>query len=417
MENLNVAVEDLGNLKRRLTVTVPQSEVNAAYDKVYNNLKGRVRVNGFRKGKMPQALLEKRFSQYMKEEAMETLVPRYFQQAVEQEALNPALQPEFSNLEVEKTKPFVFTATVEVWPNFDLPKAASFSLEKVEPKVEDSEKEQLKRSYLVRQAQFTPKEGAAALGDSVKIDFSGKTEDGEEVNEQGFEVSLGDNQLLPEFEAALTGMKAGDEKEFEAQLPADHPEKRFRGQKASFKVKLLEVQNRVLPQIDEAFLKQFGEKAKTPEAFEQMIENELKATKVRQQTQANREKLREQIAQNLQFPLPEGLMDSEVQFRVHQIKGQADHAEKSEDELKTLAEQDAQNFLRTNRFVHLYMKETGLTPKDDEVWRRFVLQCQMMGQNPGELVRTEHGRQFYNDLFQMMAEEAVLDHIASEILK
>src|SRR3989339_1193556 len=147
MENLNVAVEDLGNLKRRLTVTVPQSEVNAAYDKVYNNLKGRVRVNGFRKGKMPQALLEKRFSQYMKEEGMETLVPRYFQQAVEQEALNPALQPEFSNLEVEKTKPFVFTATVEVWPDFEMLGASALSLTKEEPKVEAAEKEQLKRSY------------------------------------------------------------------------------------------------------------------------------------------------------------------------------------------------------------------------------------------------------------------------------
>ncbi|MDT8446899.1 MAG: trigger factor [bacterium] len=417
MDTFNVQREDLGDLKLKLTITVPPEEVKAAYDKSYGDIKNKVRVNGFRKGKMPQTLLEKRFSKYMKEEAMETLVPQYYEKAVAKESIAPAIQPEFADLEVEKGKPFVFTATLEVWPEFSLLEPKDFKLDVKEVTISDDERKVRRDHHLGQSAELSDKDGPAAAGDQVTVDFKGKTEDGEEVNQEGFKVVLGNGQLIEAFESAILGLSKGESKEFETTLPEDHPEDRFKGKKASFEVTVQEVQARVLPAIDEKFLERFGDKVNTEAEFDQMVEDELKEIKEREQSHHYREELRKQIVEKLDFQLPASLQASEVEFRVHQLKNQPENADKSEEDLKPQAQKEADGYLRLNRFVHRYMDEKELKPDDNNIWQRFGMQCQMMGQNPMELIRTDYGRQFYNDIYQTTAEEMVLDQLVAEILK
>lgn len=417
MESFNVQLEELGDLKRKLTITVPPEDVKAAYDKVYGEIKNKVRVNGFRKGKMPQSLLEKRFSKYMKEEAMETLVPKYYEKAIEQEKLHPAIQPNFDDLEVEKDKPFVFTATMEVWPDFDLPEAKDFKLEKKEFDISKEERAFRRDHHLGQAAELSEKDGPAAKGDQVTVDFVGKTEDGQEVNQEDFTVVLGNGQLIEAFEEAIIGLKAGETKDFETTLPEDHPEDKYKGKKSSFTVTCKKVEERKLPEVDEKFLERFGERIKTPEDFEKMIDDELEDIKTRENQHHYREELRTQIMDQLSFELPQSLIESETEFRTHQLKQSEENQEKSDEDLKPQAEKEAKDYLRLNRFVHRYMDEKEIKPDDNQLWQRFTMQCQMMGQNPMELIRTDYGRQFYNDIYQTTAEEQVLDHLAGEVLK
>ncbi|OGG99065.1 MAG: trigger factor [Candidatus Lambdaproteobacteria bacterium RIFOXYD1_FULL_56_27] len=416
MEPLNVKREDLGNLKNKLTITVPAKDVETAYEKVSNQLKPKVKINGFRKGKMPQGLLEKRFSKYMQEEAMETLVPQYYQKAVVQEKLAPAVNPEFSDLQVEKGKPFVFSATFEVWPDFEMPAKSLLALKKEELSLTESEKKARKDGHLGRAAELSPKDGAAATGDQLKLDFTGKTEDEEEVEQKDFIAVLGNGQLIEAFETALVGMKAGESKEFDAQLPADHPEDRFKDKKAHFKVELKEVKTRQLPALDAAFLARYGESIKTEADFDQLIEKELLGIKERERANQYREALRSQLAGHLNFVVPPSLLESEVGFRLHQLTQSPQNKGKEEAELRPLAQKEAEDYLRLNRYIHRYLEDNKITPEDNEVWRRFSMQAGMMGQNPNELLRTDYGRQFYNDVYQSMAEEAVLDHLSKELL-
>lgn len=416
MESLNVSLEDLGNLKRKLTITVPAAEVKSAYDKVYNDLKGKVKINGFRNGKTPQALIEKRFSKYMKEEAMETLVPKYYQEAVAQEGLKPAVNPKFDNLDVKKGKPFAFTATTEVWPEFEMLGAATLKLEKVEIDVNDEEKASRRAGHLDRAAVLSPKEGVAESGDQVVVDFTGKTEDDQDVNQKDFKVVLGANQLIDIFEKEILGMSAGEKKAFDATLPEDHPEEKFRGKKASFEVTVNEVNARALPEINEEFLAQYGDAVKTEADFDQMIEDELKSIKEHENSAAQREELKKQLSEQLDFELPEELLTQEVEFRLHQLTHAPENKDKPEDELKPLAQTEAEAYLRSNRFIHRFMDEKDIKLDDNDIWQRFSSQASMMGQNPMELVRTDYGRQFYNDVYQMMSEETVLNQLASELL-
>jgi len=199
-------------------------------------------------------------------------------------------------------------------------------------------------------------------------------------------------------------------------LPEDHPEDRFKGKQASFTVMLNELNSRTLPEIDQAFLAEFGEKIKTEADFDQMIEDELKSYKDQEHASLYREELKSQIVEKLDFTLPETLLKSEVDFRQHQLSHAPENKEKKEEDLALQAEKEAVEYLRLNRFIHRYMEEHGLTPEDNSVWQRFSMQASMMGQKPMELVRTDYGRQFYNDVYQTMSEESVLDHIVKELL-
>jgi len=416
MESLSVSLEDLGNLNRKLTITVPAAEVKAAYDKVYGELKSKVKVNGFRSGKTPQALIEKRFAKYMKEEAMETLVPQYYQEAIKKEGLSPAMNPKFADLDVQKGKPFVFTATTEIWPPFDMLGAGELSLEKKEVDVSDAEKASRRNGHLDQASVLTPKEGIAESGDQVVVDFTGKTEDGDDVNQQDFKVVLGSGQLIDIFETEILGMPVGEKKAFDAVLPDDHPEDRFKGKKASFEVHLKELNARSLPAIDDEFLAQYGDAVKTEADFDQMITDELKVIKEQEQAAQYREEIKKQLAEKLSFELPEGLIAEEVKFRLHQMSHAPENKDKPEDELAPIAAKEADSYLRTNRYIHRYMQENNVKLDDNDIWQRFSSQAAMMGQNPMELVRTDYGRQFYNDVYQMMSEETVLDAIVGGLL-
>ena len=125
---MQLNVEELGSLKRRISVEVPLDEVQSTYNEVYAQISGQINVRGFRPGKFPRKMAEKRFQDVMKQEATRSLLPKYFQQALEEMKARPATQPQFENLEIEKTRPFKFEAEFEVVPTFELPKASEFTL-------------------------------------------------------------------------------------------------------------------------------------------------------------------------------------------------------------------------------------------------------------------------------------------------
>ncbi|MCG8336194.1 MAG: trigger factor [Proteobacteria bacterium] len=416
MESLDVAIEDLGKLKRKITVTVPQEKVKDAYNKTYKSLKDRVNINGFRKGKYPQALLEKRFVKVMKDEAIETLVPEYFDKALKQEDLKPAVRPKFEDLEVDKKKPLVFSATFEIYPEFELPEYSKFTLEKKEAEFTEDEIKQQRQRHLDGAATYEDKDGAAEEGDQVQIEFKG-TIDEEVIAESNnrFYV-MGSNEFLPEFEEALKSMSKGEEKDFDLTFPSDYNEEKLQGKTASFHVKVNDVKKKKETELNDDFFKRYGDKVKSEEDFDNLIEEEVKFRKENEIKKEYRDKIRQQLDELLEFDVPVQLLEEETNIRFNQAKQKPESKEHTDDVLRDEAQVTALKELRFSIVVQKVLEAEELKPDEREVYKRFEINCAMMGIQPDELMKQEYGHQIYQQIFGIVAEETVLDFMTDKIL-
>jgi trigger factor len=416
MESLDVAIEDLGNLKRKITVTIPQEKVKSAYDKCYRSIKDKVSINGFRKGKFPQALVEKRFTKMMKEEAIETLVPEYFDKALKKENLKPAVRPKFSDLEIDKKKPLVFSATFEIYPEFEIPDFTKFSLEKMELEIAEQEIQKQRQRHLDGAADYAPKEGTAIEGDQVQIEFIGKVEEEIIAESKNRFYALGSDEFLPEFETALKGMGKGEEKDFDLTFPSDYNEEKLQNKTATFHIKVNDVKQKKEVVMDDSFFKRYGGKVQSEQDFNKLIEDEVKFRKENEIKREQRKKIREQLDLLLNFEVPEQLLEEEISVRISQAKQKADNKEVSEPELREQATADANKELRFSIFVQKLLEEKKLKPDEKEVYKRFEINCAMMGIRPDELMKQEYGHQIYQQIFGIVAEETVLDFMTEKIL-
>ena len=417
MESFEVSVENLGKLKRKIVVTVAQEEVKAAYDKTFLSLKDKVKIDGFRKGKVPQKILEKRFNRMMREEAIETLVPEYFEKAVTKEKLTPAVRPKFDDLEIDKKKPLVFSAAFEIYPDFEPPEFSKYNLEKKEPEITDEEVEEQRQRHLDGAATFESKEGAAEDTDQLTLDFEGILEEESIAKADDQVYLLGSKQFLPEFEEALAGMTKGEEKTFDLTFPEDYNEERLRGKTARFTVNVKEIKQKQPPEINEEFFKRYGDQVKSEEDFEKMVAEEVKFRKDQEIKREYHSSLKEQLADLLNFDIPEQLLEEEVGMKMQQIQQQAakdNTPDEEPDEEKIRKE--AADALRFSIFIQTTLDKKEVTVDENEANRRFEMNCAMMGVNPAELVNQDYGRQMYQQVYGMVAEETVLDFITEKVL-
>ncbi len=411
MESLDVKIEDLGSLKRKINVTVPQDKVREAYNKTYKSMKDKVSIDGFRKGKYPQALLEKRFKKVMRNEAIETLVPEYYEKAIKQENLKPAVRPQFDELEIEKSKPLVFSATFEIYPEFDLPEPSVYGLEKKEIEFTEEEVAEQKKRHLDNAATFSPKDEPVAEGDQVVMAFNGKVDDENIAEAKDQKYILGSKQFLPEFEEALLGMKKDEEKDFDLTFPTDYNEEKLQGKKAQFWVQVNEINQTQPPEMNEEFFSRYGDKVKSEEDFNQFVEDEVKFRKDYEIKADQRTLVKDKLTEALEFEVPEQLLKEETGARFNQAKQDPANKEAVDAELEEKAKKEAAEQLRFSILVQKVLDDEEIKTDEQEVYRRFEMNCGMMGIRPEELVKEEYGMQIYQQTYGMVTEETVLDFI------
>ena len=252
---MNVTVAESDKLKRKLSVEVPLKEVQAAYESVYVQLKSNVRINGFRPGRFPRNLAEKRFKSAMASEAMQSLVPKYYQEALSELDVRPATEPRFENLEIDQKRPFKFDVEFEIFPTFELLPPSSFELKEKKPKVSAKDVESRIEEILDTRASYEDKSGPAVKGDAVTFDFRG-TLDGEPFDGGTGEdqrIEVGSAQYLPDFDAAFHGMSVGESKTSPMTFPADYEETSLAGKEVYFEITAKKVEHKVRPALTRNF--------------------------------------------------------------------------------------------------------------------------------------------------------------------
>lgn len=418
---MNVTVTESENLKRKLSVEVPLNEVESTYDEVYNRLQSNIKVKGFRPGKFPRGLAEKRFQDVMASEAMQNLVPKYFQKALEQLDLHPSTEPSFENLEIDKTKPFKFDVAFEVVPDFDLLPASKFKLKETKLKVPQEDIDARMKDMQKSKAALADKgDEPAGEEDVVTFDFEGKL-DGEVFeggSGQDQKLEIGSKDYLPEFHDQFKGIKAGESKTFDLTFPEDYGAAHLAGKPVQFKITSKLVEKRELPKLDKAFFSQFGE-LETKADFNEHISKELMNQKEHELQQDLKNQMADQIRDNYKFEVPQGIVDKMLEEFHHKLTHENPDAILDEKLFNKLTEEETEKIkgnARLSFVVEAMGKANDIKVDQEEVMQRAYMQAYMMQQDPREFLQSPIGQRVMNQVQQSLQIENTLGFLVNQVL-
>ncbi|WP_048308146.1 trigger factor [Halomonas sp. PR-M31] len=392
---MQVSVETTSQIERRVTVQVPAAEVDQAVDARLKDAAKNVRLNGFRQGRVPMAVIKQRYGHDVRNEVVGDMMRQHYVKAITEHSLNPAGYPALEPTINESGKDLEFVATLEIYPEVELASIEGTEIERPVAKIEDADVDQMIETLRKQNASWEPVERAAAEGDQVKLDFKGYLDDEpfEGGEAEGHELVLGSNSFIPGFEEQLEGVKAGDETEIKVTFPEDYQAEHLAGKEATFKVKVHQVSAQQLPEIDAEFIKQFGVEDGDKDKFR----TEIRKNMEREVKQAIDNRVKQQALEALKdandIPVPASLIEQETEglkrqaaqqfglgedFDVSQLPNElfADQAksrvqiglllaeviktnelEASDDEIKAKVEELAQQYQQPEQVIEYYLKD------------------------------------------------------------
>ncbi|RFU65908.1 trigger factor [Peribacillus glennii] len=299
-----------------LTVEVDAAKVNEGLDAAFKKVVKQVNVPGFRKGKMPRQMFEKRFGvESLYQDALDIILPDAYADAVEEAGISPVDRPEIDIDQMEKGQNLIFKATVTVKPVVKLGEYKGLEVEEFDNEVTDEDVENELKSQLERHAELVIREeGAAENGDTVVIDFEGFV-DGEAFEggaSENYSLEIGSNSFIPGFEEQLVGLETGAEKEVEVTFPEEYHAAELAGKPAVFKVKVHEIKTKQLPELDDEFAKDVDEEVETLAELREKLKKNLEHDKKHEQEHHIQDTVVEKAAANAEIDLPEVMVSNEV---------------------------------------------------------------------------------------------------------
>jgi trigger factor len=257
---MQVSVEAGEGLERKMTVQVPAETVEMEVDNRLKSMQGRVKIDGFRPGKVPFKVVKQRYGTQVLQEVAGELMQSTFSDALTQENLRPAGDPSINTSGFELGSPLVYTATFEIYPELVLSPVSELKLEKLTADVTDDDVDKMLETLRKQKADWSEVDRAAEDGDRVTVSFTG-TIDGEAFDggaAQDVPITIGSGSMIPGFEEKLKGLSSGAETSISVPFPDDYHAKDLAGKKADFAINVTKVEAAELPEIDDDFAKAFG---------------------------------------------------------------------------------------------------------------------------------------------------------------
>ena len=273
---MSISIETLEGLQRRVTVTVPADKIEAGYKEQLKGYAKNARVDGFRKGKVPHSIIEQRYGLAARQDVLSEEMQRAFFDVVIAEKINLAGRPTFTPNNYQPGQEFSFTATFEVFPEVELKGLENIEVEKPVVEITEADLDKMVDVLRKQQATFAETAEAAKADDRVTIDFVGSV-DGEEFEggkASDFVLAMGQGRMIPGFEDGIVGHKAGEQFDINVTFPAEYHAENLKGKAAKFAITLKKVENTVLPELTEEFVKKFGS-AKTVEELRAEIKKNM----------------------------------------------------------------------------------------------------------------------------------------------
>ncbi len=311
---MQVSVEATGNIQRKMTIEVPSERIDQEVDKRLKSMRGKVRLDGFRPGKVPLSMVKKMHGAGVYQEVAGEVIQASFYEAAGQEKLRVVGLPDIEAKTFEYGKNVEFSATFDIYPEVEIASLEGKTVTKQSADITDADIDKMIETLREQQKEWVDVERAAEEGDLVTVDFKGLL-DGESFeggDAEDFQVELGAGRMLADFETALIGMSVGEEKTTDVTFPDDYQSEKLQGKTVQFTQTVKKVQEPKKPEIDEEFIKRFGIEDGSMESFRKNIaenmERELKnkiSTNIKTQVMNH-------LADLHEFDIPAALVVDEI---------------------------------------------------------------------------------------------------------
>jgi trigger factor len=389
-------VEQLSPTRVRINVEVPFTELEPDFDRAFKALAQQVRLPGFRPGKAPRKLLEARVGRgAVLEQVVNDALPSRYSEAVSASDVKPLGQPEIEVTKLEDGQELAFTAEVDVRPEITLPEFDALKITVDPIQVDDDEVDAELQSLRARFGTLTGVDRGAQEGDFVSIDLSA-TVDGTEVPEaatEGLSHEVGSGQLIEGLDDAITGLKVGESKVFTTKLAAGE----YAGQDADVTVTVKSVKERELPEADDDFA-QLASEFDTIGELKESLTDQVKRVKSVQQAEQIRDKAIEALLEQTEVPLPEKIVQAQIDDALHNAIHGLDHdedkfAEQLTEQGSSREEFDAENKTNAEKAVKTQLLMDAVADKLDiqvgqnDLTERLVLMSRQYGIEPQQLIQ------------------------------
>jgi len=419
---LKTNVIEKGKWERELEVEVPAERVDSETATATRRYQKRLELPGFRKGKVPLKLIESRYGESIRSDVIGDMLPALMQEAAREAGLVPAAPPRITKLEAEPGQPLSFTAAFDIWPEVEIGKYEGLEVTKMVHEVTDEEMEEQLKELQNRQATEQPVERALETGDVLiadlqRTDEAGVAIVGERYEERYFLIG-GEDAPSPQFEEALIGIAAGEERPVRFSYREDLPNPELAGKEERFQVTAREVRERKLPELDDEFAKDLGDQFNSLEELQEHLRSQLVSRWEYAARQRQRGELLEGLIKENPVELPDSLVDNYIETMRREREeaqarsGQAPQQDSNDEEVSDEEREAAGRRLRTYLILEGLRKKLEISVTDEEFEAHLAERAEGAGMKVEDLKRSPRLDDLRRDLeedkiFELLGETAV----------
>ncbi len=409
----SVAVERIPGSQVSLSIEVPAEKVERTYERVLNRLSQRVKIEGFRPGKAPRAMVEARLGpDTLREEVVDTLAPEVIADAIEENSIPAISRPRLEVIEVERGKPARFVAKVDVVPEVELPDLGALKTRKSTTEVTDELVSRRVDDYLEKAAQIEPVERPVEVGDVAVVDLDVLVAGAElpEEKRRAMEVEVKEGVLIPELLQALPGAAVGETREATVKMPDDHSNPELAGKEAVLRMTVQGVKQKHVPELDDELAKQVSDgRYETAEALRTGAREELAVQAVRVDEMTFEQELVKEVVESSRLEVPHSLVDREIERRMAELERQLarqglkldlyfKYAGLTPEQWFENEHPDAEARLRVDLVLEEVAKQQGIEPTDEEVLAHMRSEVETdpdLKDRADEVAESESARRFF----------------------
>ncbi|HFQ2071637.1 trigger factor [Providencia stuartii] len=411
---MQVSVETTQGLGRRVTITVPAADIEKAVNSELVNVAKKVRVDGFRKGKVPMNIVKQRYGASVMQDVLGDVMQRNFINAIIEQKINPAGAPSYKPEMLEDGKDFVYSVEFEVYPEIELKGLETIEVEKPVVSVKDEDLENMLETLRKQQAQWKEVSEAATADSRITINFTGSI-DGEEFEggkAEDFALVMGEGRMIPGFEDGIVGHKAGEEFDIEVNFPEDYHAENLKGKAAKFAIVLKKVEQRELPEFTEEFIKRFGIVDGTLEGLRAEVHKNME----RELKNAVRNRIKAQVLDGLvnanEIEVPAAVVDGEIDVLRRQAAQRFGGNEKQAMELpRELFEEQAKRRVVIGLLLGEVISANELKADEDRV-KALIEEMASAYEDPAEVIEYySKNNELMNSVRNLALEEQAVEKV------
>jgi trigger factor len=423
---VNVTVENLAPCKKLMRVEIESQDVDAAFESMIKDFQRSAALPGFRPGKAPRDMIAKRYEKDIQDEVKKKLIPDAYRKAVDEQKLDVVGYPDIEEIQFGRGQALQFAATVETAPEFQLPEYKGLPVKRDTTNVTDEDVVRALDMLRGRQVDYKTVDRAAQTGDVAVVNYTG-TCNGKPITDiaptarglteqKNFWINLDQSSFIPGFGDQLLGTKAGDKRTVNVDFPADFVTPQLVNQKGVYEVEVVEVKEKVLPPVDEAFAKSYGAESleKLREGVRTDLENELNYKKGR----SLRNQVVQQLLSRVSFELPESVVTRETRNVVYDIVNEnqkrgvpKETIEKEKEQIYSAAADSAKSRVKANFLLQKIAEKEDIKVSQDEVALRIQFLATQYNIPPDQFVKDLQKRNGIVEIYDQVASEKTLEFL------